>query len=60
MIWKVRRFGKLSRTKTFQKGEELVKANGYLKSSETAFLEQDLLPVDIAKFQALAFCFRDQ
>jgi hypothetical protein len=53
MIWKARRFGKLSRKKTFQKGEEPLRTNGYLRSSKTAFLEQDLLPVDTAKFQAL-------
>jgi hypothetical protein len=29
MIWKVRRFGKLSRKKTSQKEEELLKTNGY-------------------------------
>jgi hypothetical protein len=37
-IWRVRRFGKLSRNNTFQKGEEPLKTNGFLRSSETAFL----------------------
>jgi hypothetical protein len=41
MMCKARRFGKLSRKKTFQKEEEPLKTNGYLRSSETVFLEQD-------------------
>jgi hypothetical protein len=53
MVWKARRFGKLSRKKTFQKGEVPLKTNGYLRLSKTALLEQDLLPADTAKFQAL-------
>jgi hypothetical protein len=52
-ILRARSFGKLSRKKTIQEGEQPLKTNEYLRSSEKAFLEQDFLPVDTAKFQAL-------
>jgi hypothetical protein len=53
MIWKVSRFGKLSRKKTSQKEEEILKTNGYSRLIKTESLEQDWLPMETAKFQAL-------